>query len=115
MAELKETQLKEAQNQIKDALLKLKEERENALVETVKEAVKAFNDLPEEVKIKEMGQARTAVSCINSITECIKDIPAEKLKEIAKAYPEIKPVFLHSLAYLELGLKFGYTSKKEEK
>ena len=108
-------ELTEKQNQIKDTLLKLKEECENALVETVKEAVKAFNDLPEEIKIKEMGQARTAVSCIDSITECIRNIPTAKLKEIAKAYPEIEPVFLHSLAYLELGLKFGYTAKKEEK
>lgn len=62
-----------------------------------------------------MGQARIAVSCIDSITACIRDIPAEKLKEIAKAYPEIDPVFLRSLAYLELGLKFGYTAKKEAK
>lgn len=85
------------------------------MLATVKKIVEVWDGLPEEDKVKELGQARVAICSMDTITSIFQKMTDEQRNKLIEVEPEMRKVFTHALAYLDLGLTFGYTELAKDK
>lgn len=106
--------VKEQKEKVSESMDNVRKTCEDGLVVTIEQMIEVFKKTDKETQLREFGQGRVAVSCLDNIVKMVQTLSNERRKEMVEKFPELDILFMHTLGYLELGLIFGYTEKNNK-
>ena len=100
------------------ALEEIKEEIEkdfkDSFIGHTEKMCESFCKMDKKDQLREMGQMQSALASMEHIVEIIQNMSDDERKEQMKKSPALLEIAHNTACYLELGLIFGYTTKKED-